>query len=233
MSSTAVLFLIAVGLGLRSSHLSIIGMGLGSIFLLLSIVVTSAVVIILWWGIQKIHVEYQWIPSGDTYNSAIYNELCADLYCHNLLDLCFNPSKNQHAKLSGWVVGLVDDFNDIDQYLFARGKLSLYMAAYVQQHLHDAARRVQGSEAGCRATPGCAHALGDARDRSADPDQIPLVCFPLLTPVRRSHGHGGAPVWFTYPPFPPLDHAKQMAAAKYGSLGQHWFYDRGQFNRWF
>jgi len=71
-SSTALLFLIAIGLGLRSSQLSILGIGLGSMFLLLSLVITSAIVIVLWWGIRAIHVEYQWMRSGDTYNSTLY-----------------------------------------------------------------------------------------------------------------------------------------------------------------
>jgi hypothetical protein len=71
-AAIALLFLLVVGLGLRKRKLTILGMSLGALFLFSAMVVSSAVVTLLWWSLQTIHVEYQWIRSGDTYNSILY-----------------------------------------------------------------------------------------------------------------------------------------------------------------
>jgi hypothetical protein len=70
--SVAIMVMIVVISGLRNGRLTFSGIGFGLFILLVSMIVTSAVVILLWWGIQAIHSEYKWMRSGDTYNSALY-----------------------------------------------------------------------------------------------------------------------------------------------------------------
>jgi hypothetical protein len=50
-AAIALLFLLVVGLGLRKRKLTILGMSLGAFFLFSAMVVSSAVVTLLWWSI--------------------------------------------------------------------------------------------------------------------------------------------------------------------------------------
>jgi hypothetical protein len=59
-------------LGLRRRVLTIGGIALGAITLLLTSLISAAVVTLVWMGVSALHSDYKLIPQGVTYNSNLY-----------------------------------------------------------------------------------------------------------------------------------------------------------------
>jgi hypothetical protein len=68
----SVLFIFVLMLGLKKGHLTISGVTLGLLLQLLAMVSVGLLITSLWWIIRRVHSGYDWLPSGNTYNSNLY-----------------------------------------------------------------------------------------------------------------------------------------------------------------
>lgn len=66
------LYLSVAALAFRRQQITLVGLGLGFLVFLLSLIAAPVIVFILWYGVLTIHSGYRWIPQGDTYNSHYY-----------------------------------------------------------------------------------------------------------------------------------------------------------------
>jgi hypothetical protein len=66
------LYLSVAALAFRRRQLRLGGLALGFLVFLLSLIVASVIISLLWYGVLTIHSGYRWIPQGDTYNSHYY-----------------------------------------------------------------------------------------------------------------------------------------------------------------